>query len=56
MCSFELESIVKIFFHYFSILNEFLENFGVHFFNLFTIIVNFPYQLVTYMCESILKD
>ena len=32
MCSFELESIIIFLFHYCSILNIFLENYGVHLF------------------------
>ena len=32
MCSFDLESIVKFLFHYCFVLNEFLENYGVHLF------------------------
>ena len=35
MCSFELEFIVKFLFHNCSILNGFLEIFGIHLFQFF---------------------
>ena len=55
MCSFELESIVKFLFHYCYVLNGLWKILEYIYFNSFTILVNFPYQLVTNMCEPVLE-
>ena len=57
MCSFEVDFIVKIslpLLLYFKWI--FLKILEFIYFSSFTITVNFPYHLVTNMCELVLKD
>ena len=55
MCSFELESIVKFILHY-STAMDFRKFMELIYFSLFTISMNFLHQLVTNICEPVLKD